>query len=294
MNKVSFIIRTYNEQRHLPDLLDAIAKQETCDFSQEVIVVDSGSTDQTLEIVKKNLCRIVHIKKEDFSFGRSLNVGCRAATGDFLVFVSAHCIPLERDWLLNLLSPLLSNNIAYVYGRQRGSSESRYSECQIFIKHFSDVSSVPQEGFFCNNANSALLRSVWNKYPFDEELTGLEDMHMAKRLIVDGMKIGYVAEATVLHLHDESWQQVNRRFEREAIALQCIMPEIHISFFDFLRYVISAILLDAGSALQERVFLKKIKKIVMYRIFQFLGSFQGNHDHRKISKKRKEQYFYPK
>ena len=63
-------------------------------------------------------------------------------------------------------------------------------------------------------------------YQFDEELTGLEDMHLAKRLVAAGGLVGYVAEACVFHLHLERWTQIQRRFEREALALQQICPEV--------------------------------------------------------------------
>ena len=65
--KVSIIIRTYNEQRHLPELLTAIQAQQTS-FSHETVLVDSGSTDNTLKIAEQFGCRIKHIEKEYFSF----------------------------------------------------------------------------------------------------------------------------------------------------------------------------------------------------------------------------------
>ena len=53
----------------------------------EVIIVDSGSSDKTVEIAHKFDCKILHIKKSEFSFARSLNIGCAAATGDYLLFI---------------------------------------------------------------------------------------------------------------------------------------------------------------------------------------------------------------
>src|SRR3546814_633784 len=67
--------------------------------------------------------------------------------------------------------------------------------------------------------------SAWAQYRFDEEVTSLEDMELAQRLYRDRGRIGYVAEACVYHHHAESWPQVQRRFEREALALQRIMPD---------------------------------------------------------------------
>lgn len=292
MSLASIVIRTYNEERYLEALLQAIANQKGLDT--EVIVVDSGSTDRTCAIASKHACRIVNIAKSEFSFGRSLNRGCAAAKGDYLVFISGHCVPVDEWWVQNLVLPLRAEGVVYTYGRQIGGNGSKFSEHQLFRKYFPEVSQVPQEGFFCNNANAALLRAVWEKYQFDEELTGLEDMDLAKKLLNEGACLGYVADAVVYHYHHEDWGQVKRRYEREALALQHIMPEIHITFPDFCRYLVSAVLLDAGAALQERQFWKTAPEIFLFRLLQFWGSYRGNHDHRKLSRARKEQYFYPK
>lgn len=290
---VSIIIRTLNEEKHLDQLLVGIKNQQTADFDVEVVLVDSGSTDQTLQIAEAHRCKIIHISREEFSFGRSLNVGCEAASGDILVMVSGHCVPVNKHWLQTLCAPLIEGKAEYSYGRQIGGPHSRYSECRLFAKYYPMVSQIPQDGFFCNNANSAINRTAWEKYRFDEELTGLEDMELAKRLINDGNKIGYVAEACVYHFHRENWRKIKRRFEREAIALQKIMPQVHIHLWDLGRYTVSSIYLDLKKAWYDRVFIEKALEIIQYRFFQYWGSYTGNHDHRKLSHAQKEEYFYP-
>lgn len=292
--RVSIVIRTYNEDRHLEELLQKIALQYGDDLEVEVIIVDSGSIDNTLQIATMYDCRIVHIQKDQFTFGRSLNRGCEAARGDYLVFISGHCIPVDERWLINLLQPILHGTVSYTYGRQVGNGDSKFSECQLFNKYYPKTSNIPQEGFFCNNANSALAKEVWVKYKFDEDLTGLEDMELASRIYADGMKIGYVAEAPVYHLHDENWHKIKVRYEREAIALQRIMPQIHITFSDFVRYFFSSVFLDMGAALQEKRLLKNFGEILAFRLMQFWGSYCGNNEHRKLSRAMKENYFYPR
>jgi glycosyltransferase involved in cell wall biosynthesis len=292
--KVSVIIRTYNEERHLRALLQGIVDQDRNGIEVETVLVDSGSTDGTLDIAREFSVRIVPIRKEDFSFGRSLNVGCRAAEGDALVFVSGHCIPATPRWLTDLVAPLGTQEIAYTYGGQLGDDSSHFSEKQIFGKYFPATDKLPQEGFYCNNANAALLKSVWREHPFDEELTGLEDMHLAKRLVACGYRVGYVASAAVYHLHSETWAQVRRRFEREAIALQHIMPEVHLGAIDIVRYFFNAVALDMAMARQQMVFWKNVYAILRYRFQQFTGSYRGNHFHRVLSHRRKEAYFFPR
>jgi GT2 family glycosyltransferase len=79
-------------------------------------------------------------------------------------------------------------------------------------------------------------------HPFDKDLTGLADMDLAKRLVGVGPKIGYMARATVFHHHKESWPQVRRRFEREAIALRSIISELQFLRLDARRYLVARML----------------------------------------------------
>ena len=97
--KTSVIIRTLNEAQFLGDCLEAIEAQTISGDSVEVVVVDSGSTDETLVIAEQHRCRIVTIQKSEFTFGRALNIGCEAASGDYLVFLSDIVFPqAARGW----------------------------------------------------------------------------------------------------------------------------------------------------------------------------------------------------
>ncbi len=298
----SIIIRTYNEERYLGELLAAIDGQETAseangavlEIEKEVLVVDSGSTDRTLSVAESFGARILHIAKEDFSFGRSLNLGCDAARGSVLVFISGHCVPCDAAWLRRLVTPILDGRVVSAYGKQRGGEATKLSEHQVFAKLYPEVSAVPQEGFFCNNANAAVKRAVWEGVRFDEELLGLEDMFLGRQLVEAGMRIGYVAEAAVYHYHHETWAQVRRRYEREAIALQRVRPEWHLTFFEFLRYFLASVLLDTSQALQERRWLRTAGEIFLFRFMQYWGSYRGNHEHRRMARREKERYFYPR
>ncbi|MCB5190867.1 glycosyltransferase [Methylobacillus arboreus] len=290
--RASIIIRTLNEGRHLESVLQGIASQETGGWAHEVVLVDSGSTDETLQIAERHSCRILHISREEFSFGRSLNKGCEAAMGDILVMVSGHCIPSDPHWLRNLCLPIIEQQADYVYGRQLGGRDSHFSEKRIFAKYFPASSAVPQDGFFCNNANAALSRKAWQQYRFDEDLTGLEDMDLAQKLVRDGRKVGYIAEAAVYHHHEENWSQVRRRFEREAIALQRIMPQFHVSLVDTLRYIFSSFLKDMRQAWRDGTKVSMLD-VFRYRLNQYWGAYKGNHEHRRMSRAEKEKYFYP-
>ena len=97
-----------------------------------------------------------------------------------------------------------------------------------------------------------------------------------------------------MHHHDETWQQVRWRFEREAIALQRVMPGLHMSLLDFPRYFAHAAWLDFAAALREGLPASVLGEIVRYRFAQYHGSYRGNHAQRELSKRQKAHYFYPK
>lgn len=291
--QVSVVIRTLNEERYLGSLLQSIRDQRCDGLQVEIVLIDSGSTDATVEIAHDFGCVITTIKREEFSFGRSLNRGCEAASGELLLFVSGHCVPTDLDWLQNLCEPILCGQADFVYGRQLGGPDSMFSECRIFEKYYPSVSRIPQQGFFCNNANSAISRKAWLQHRFDENLTGLEDMDLAKRLCETGGAVAYVAEAQVLHHHHERWRQVKRRFEREALALQKIMPQIHITPTDTVRYILSSVLHDWRHARRRHDCWHLLPSIVKYRMAQYIGSYAGNHQHRVLSNSQKDSYFYP-
>jgi len=290
---VSVVIRTLNEAKYLGELLEVITAQKTPRFDVEVVVVDSGSTDDTLSIAAHWGARVVKIDKIDFTFGRSLNLGCSFADGDILAIISGHCVPMDSGWLHSLCEPILDGLAEYTYGRQTGRDTTKFSENQLFSKYFGSSSEVPKRDFFVNNANSAIARAVWQEYLFDENILGLEDMELAKRLTGRGGSTGYVAEAGVYHIHDEAWFQTFRRYEREAIALKQIMPEIRLTFWDISRYVCAAIIIDAQKAWSQGVLTKEILSIVKFRLAQYRGSYAGNRFHHRMSQQRREDYFYP-
>ena len=222
MPETSIIVRTYNEEAHLPRLLKAIRGQRYKDF--EIINVDSGSIDLTRSIAESYCDKLVQIKSRDFTFGYSLNSGIRVSDGRYLVCVSAHTEPLHEDWLEHLVAPLAESDTAMVYGRQVGSPElSKFSESQDFTRTFGPRRAVMRPpNFFANNANSALQRSLWDQHPFDETLTGLEDVEFAKYCMERGYEVVYEPDAPVVHIHEESWRQVRRRYFREATAAKAM------------------------------------------------------------------------
>lgn len=291
---LSIIIRSYNEERHIGRLLGGIKQQQLpVGFSVEVILVDSGSTDSTVTIARNMGASIVHISKEEFSFGRSLNRGCAMAKGDILLFASAHVYPVYTDWIENMIRPFADNKIALVYGKQIGNELTKFSEEQVFKKWFPDQSNYDQSTPFCNNANCAIRRTMWMEHPFDEYLTGLEDIDWAQKTMNKGFKIGYEADAPIVHVHEETPQKILNRYRREAIALKIILPKVHFNFWDFLRLFIGNTLSDGGNATLNRIFFREIKGILVFRYMQFYGTYLGHRQRGEVNKDLKNRFYYP-
>ena len=294
--RYSIVIRTLNEEKYLQKLIDCIKKQKiSAQDNIEIILVDSGSTDKTLEIEKKNHLKILFIKKEIFSFGRSLNIGCMESSGELLVFISGHCIPIGTDWLLNLCSTLRDGSSHYNYGRQEGVDTSYYSEQQHFKKFFpiNDKTNF-FNGFFCNNANSAIKKNVWKKYKFNEKITALEDMYLAQQIKRNKMRVSYIPEANVKHIHHENFYQIKNRYERESIALKWVIPNLKITFFEFIKIFILYIFSDFFDAIKEKILIKNFYSILLYRFAMSYGSYIGNHKTSELSERSKKIYFYPR
>ncbi len=285
MIEASIIIRTFNEERYLPRLLEALAKQNYRDF--EIILVDSGSTDQTLAIAQGRCHQIVRIQSRDFTFGYSLNAGCAKSKGKYIVLISAHTFPADEQWLANLLAPFHDPAVGMVFGKQVGSEESKFSEKRDFQRLYGRSAKYP------NNANSALRKELWQEVPFDEYLFGLEDIDWAKKITAKGRQVHYEPKAAIRHIHTEKWHQVFNRYRREAIAAVRIglphPPQVNINFWG-----LSINLIQDFFASLPNISWQRLEEILRFRYYQWKGSRQGWFRDREIDLNRdKYALFYP-
>jgi len=289
--RTTVIIRCFNEERHIGRLLSGLLRQSRA--PDQIVVVDSGSTDATLEVASRYPVEIQSIQPEDFSFGRSLNIGCRAATGDILVFASAHVYPVYDSWLSELTEPFSDKEVALAYGRQEGNDRTRYSERRVMARWFPPTSAARQSHPFCNNANAAVRRSVWETQPYNEDLTGLEDLDWAKRALAAGHALSYVATAPVVHVHDESWGQIANRYRREAIAHKLIYREHRMSAFEATRLAIANMASDYVHAAQDGALARNLGSIPAFRAAQFWGTYRGFAQRGQASTVLRRRFYYP-
>jgi rhamnosyltransferase len=199
MPEISIIVRTKNEERWIGHCLSMINKQDYQDF--EVILVDNHSTDHTVRVASRySLAAVVKIDK--FFPGQAINEGIRASKGRFIVCLSAHCIPKGTDWLSTLRRNFDEDEkLAGVYGRQLPVSFTSAVDKRDLITVFGQDRRVQIKDYFFHNANSILRRDVWEKFPFDEQVTNIEDRAWGKAVIEAGYSIAYDPDAAVYHHH---------------------------------------------------------------------------------------------
>lgn len=289
--RVSAVIRAYNEGAHIGRLLQGLERQTK--QLDEVIVVDSGSSDDTVAIARRHGARIVTIAKEEFSFGRSLNYGCEAAEGDLLLLVSAHVYPIYDTYVEHMVAPFETAQTAIAYGRQVGDHRTKYSESRVMMKWFPEESIKNQSHPFSNNANAMIRKEVWDKLRYDESLTGLEDLDMAKRALDLGLRIDYVADAPIVHVHEETWSTIRNRYRREAIAYKQIMHEEQFSAGEAVMLAAVNIVSDYWHAAREGQVWGNLAEIPKFRIAQFLGAAEGFRTDPTLSQSLRRRFYYP-
>ncbi len=226
--KASVIVPTYNAGPEFESVLKMLVSQKT-DWPYEVVVVDSGSTDETVSIIKKfNKVKLHTISNSEFQHGRTRNLAISLTNGEFIAVITQDALPVDRFWLKNLIAAFdKSNEIAGVFGRHLP-----YPDATEFVKndincHFDFYNSLPhvvsfKRGlptfisknseqwqqfihFFSDN-NACLRRSVWEKIPYPEISWG-EDQTWAWEILKHGFEKAYAHEAAVYHSHTLTYQQ---------------------------------------------------------------------------------------
>ncbi len=229
MDSISIIIRCKNEQRFIGKTLEKIFKQEI-KIPFEVIVIDSGSIDRTIEIVKKYNVNFFQIPQQSFTFGYALNYGIEKASGNIICNLSAHCIPVSNLWLKRLVDPIVNSSSQATFGRQVAIKGMNAFEEVALDKHFPDRKEIKGRIPF-SNANCAFLKKMWLERRFDEELPSWED-YLWYFLQKDTYTFQYCPKADVYHTHPFSIGAISSRAYRDGKALKIINKKYNIDFLE--------------------------------------------------------------
>jgi len=214
--RASVVIRAKNEGRFIGEALDAVFSQRFGD-GFEVVVVDSGSADGTLEIVRRYPLTLIEIPPASFTYGRSLNIGIAVARGELIASLSAHSTPADEGWLGRLIEPFLEPKVAGVFGRQLPRPNA--TPLELLGMRLSGVMDERPRRHTRNpmfsNANGAFRRWLCTEVPFDEHVGGAEDLAWARLMLRAGYVIAYEPGAAVYHSHGEPLLKHLRRTLRD-------------------------------------------------------------------------------
>jgi rhamnosyltransferase len=220
MLECSISILTKNEEQNIGACLEAVFSQQGVgEF--EVTLVDSGSTDATLEIARGYPVRIEQIAPHEFHHARTRNFAASLGKGPILINLSGDAIPASKTWLSGLLGNFSDPQVGAAYGRQLprpGSTAERsdtfdtiYGSKRI-VKDPAHRNGLGYRFYHFSDVNSALRRSVWEANPYPEELKMFEDLAIAKVILDAGWKIVYEPDAPVYHSHRYNSKQLFKRY----------------------------------------------------------------------------------
>jgi len=227
--RVSVLLPTKNGERYLTEVLQHIEAQQG-DFQLcEIIAIDSGSRDRTIEILRRHQVQLWQIQPQDFGHGKTRNFAAAQACGEFLVFLSQDATPADEHWLENLLAPLREDPlVAGAFSRHRPRPNCHpmewhrivayelhsQSEGQVYAAVGNlDYEQNPARYRFFSNTSSVIRRAVWAQIPFPE-VEFAEDQAWAERVLKAGYKTAYAAKSVVMHSHGYGpWINFCRHFE---------------------------------------------------------------------------------
>lgn len=214
---VTILMRSKNADWVIGQALAGLFSQDFKDF--ELLVIDSGSTDRTLEIVSRYPHRLVQIPGSEYFPGRVLNRGIEISKSPIIVFQNSDAVPLSNRSLTHLVRAFDDPAVQAAFGRQIPRPEA---DPWVRREHAESFPDAPKTPPWITMALpwSGMRRSAWEQHRFYTEAWGSEDTEWGQWAVNHGWKIAYVSEAIAMHSHNFTLKQLySRRFiEGEADA----------------------------------------------------------------------------
>lgn len=238
--EASIVIPTYNGETYLDDLLNALERQHGIDRA-EVIVIDSGSRDGTLDIVTRHpSVRLVEIPNTEFGHGRTRALGAKLARGRYVVYLTQDAVPADAYWLAEMIAPFeIDERIVLVTGRQIPRSRAfplqKYEIVGAFRALGPDDATTLHGGWtrpptdaeisaasFHSDVNAAVRRDrVRTDLPF-RDVPYAEDQMMGRDVIDAGLLKAYAGRGAVVHSNDLDYSEYGARIFDETVGLRRI------------------------------------------------------------------------
>lgn len=217
---ISIIIPTLNAEKHIPALHECLSKQtsQPC----EIIIIDSQSTDNTVELFKEMGTRVLTIDRQTFQHGRVRNMGAKEARGDVLIFMTQDAIPADEAWLANLVKPICLGQAEASFARQVPYADANALEQYARTTNYptesrivsqEDIHSLGGRAFFFSNSCSAIKKETFDALGgFTVGTIMNEDMLLAAKLLQNNYRIAYTSDAIVNHSHNYNFKQTFKRY----------------------------------------------------------------------------------
>ena len=221
--EVSIVMRSFNEAWALRDTLAALRRQVGPTW--ELIVIDSGSTDGSVEIIREFApAHFVQISGRDYVPGRVMNHGMRLARADRVLFLNADATPANERWLEPLARALESPGIAAVFGRQIPRPDCRAVFACDYDRCFGPNRESAKWEHFFSMVSSGLRKDVWSRRGFLENLQYAEDDEYTRWARSQGLQVVYCPDSVAIHSHNYTAQQAYKRAFGDARALAASWP----------------------------------------------------------------------
>lgn len=229
-DRLSIIVRTYNSAATLEDCLRSLAGQTV---RPEVIVVDSGSTDDTLTIAHRYADRFTTLPHEAFTYGRALNRGAEIASAPIHGALSSHCTLNSRTWVADALRHYERAEVAAACGHIVGPDGSPL----VAPLDVTAETPIPNPRWSFSNHASTWRVSVWGEHPFNETLPASEDTEWADHAVSKGHTIVFDPALLVVGHHRDAHglRDVYRRAQRETTGLAAVRNVAPLTARELLR-----------------------------------------------------------
>jgi len=235
---ITITILTYNGEKYLKQILRQIYKQHI-DKEFEVLIIDSGSTDKTLKIIRQfPQVRLHEIENSEFGHGKTRQLAAELAKGDIVVYLTHDAVPANRFWLYELVKPFeINEKIVGVMGKQAPRPHCfpllKYEIQKVFAGFgpdygttlfykdmFVNKQAIYDAVCFYSDANSAARKSyLLGQVPY-RDVSYAEDQIFGRDIIEKGFYKAYAPRGIVHHSNDLRLREYKKRMFDETFALR--------------------------------------------------------------------------